>query len=106
MHHTYSVLTYATHSHQFFFYVQAARAVAERALKRIQFRQEEERLNIWVGLMNLELKYGSRDELAQVVERACSAAHPKRIHLRLAEVRQYLAHMCCLPSLGTRLMTR
>jgi hypothetical protein len=36
--------------------------------------------------MNLELKYGSRDELAKVFERACAVAHPKRIHLRLAEV--------------------
>ena len=66
---------------------QAARAIAERALKRILFREEDERLNIWVGLMNLELKHGSREQLATVVERACSAAHPKRIHLRLAEVR-------------------
>jgi hypothetical protein len=67
--------------------LQAARSVAERALKRILFREEGERLNVWVALLNLELKHGSRDALAAAFERACAAAHPKRVHLKLAEAR-------------------
>lgn len=34
--------------------IEKARAVAERALKTMCFREEQEKLNVWVALLNLE----------------------------------------------------
>lgn len=38
--------------------IEAARTVARRALKAISFRKEQEKLNIWIALLNLENLYG------------------------------------------------
>lgn len=48
---------------------------------------EQERFNLWVSLMNLEHKFGSRASLKAVSERACQNSDPKRVYLHLAEVR-------------------
>lgn len=76
--------------------IDGARAVAERALKKIVFREEQERLNVWVARMNLEVKYGSADELKSVVDRACKNANPKHVLLKLAEAHERSAQfaMC------------
>uniref|UniRef100_A0A7S3UYU4 S1 motif domain-containing protein n=1 Tax=Heterosigma akashiwo TaxID=2829 RepID=A0A7S3UYU4_HETAK len=63
-----------------------ARALAERALKTIAFRKEEERMNIWVALLNLEHKFGTPETLEQAFARAVQFNHPKRVHLRMAEI--------------------
>jgi len=47
--------------------IEKAREIAERALKRINFREEQEKLNIWVALMNLENKHGTNESLMQVI---------------------------------------
>ena len=39
--------------------VEAARRVAERAVKAVSMTAEDEKLNIWIGFMNLENKFGS-----------------------------------------------
>lgn len=62
--------------------------MAERALKAVSFRLEQERFNVWVSLMNLEHKYGSRATLKAVMERACQNANPKKVHLHVVEVRE------------------
>ncbi|XP_076815143.1 protein RRP5 homolog [Clavelina lepadiformis] len=50
--------------------IEKARAVAEKALKTINFREEKEKLNIWVSLLNLENLYGSDISLERTLERA------------------------------------
>ena len=40
--------------------VEGARAVATRALKTILFREEDEKMNVWVALLNLEHKFGTK----------------------------------------------
>ena len=47
-----------------------ARDIAERALKTISFREERERLNVWVAFLNLENMYGTQQTLDEVFERA------------------------------------
>lgn len=52
----------------------------------MSFREEQERFNLWVSLINLEHKYGSRATLKAVSERACQNSNPKKVYLHMAEV--------------------
>ena len=42
--------------------IDKARAVARKALKTISFREEQEKFNVWIGLLNLEHMYGTTDD--------------------------------------------
>ncbi|XP_060027377.1 protein RRP5 homolog [Erinaceus europaeus] len=66
--------------------IEKARAVAERALKTISFREEQEKLNVWVGLLNLENMYGSQESLTKVFERAVQYNEPLKVFLHLADI--------------------
>ncbi|KAG5463529.1 MAG: hypothetical protein BJ554DRAFT_6713 [Olpidium bornovanus] len=66
--------------------VDKARAVGERALKTINFREGQERMNVWVAMMNLEDRYGDEGTLDAVVKRAAQAADPKHVYLALVKV--------------------
>ncbi|XP_066389622.1 rRNA biogenesis protein RRP5-like [Miscanthus floridulus] len=65
--------------------VEKARAVAERALKTIIPREEEEKLNVWVAYFNLENEYGGprEDAVKKVFQRALQYCDPKKLHLAL-----------------------
>lgn len=41
--------------------VDGARTVASRALRAIDFREEIEKFNVWVALLNSEHKYGTKE---------------------------------------------
>ncbi|XP_010624753.1 protein RRP5 homolog isoform X2 [Fukomys damarensis] len=66
--------------------IEKARAVAERALKTISFREEQEKLNVWVALLNLENMYGSPESLSKVFERAVQYNEPLKVFLHLADI--------------------
>lgn len=66
--------------------IDRAREIAERALKRINFREEQEKLNVWVALMNLENKHGSNESLMQVFQRALTYNDPKTVNLQLVGI--------------------
>jgi ribosomal protein S1 len=66
--------------------IEAARRVAGRALRTINFREEEEKYNVWVALINLEHKYGTMSSLDEVFKRAGSESKGKYIHLHLASL--------------------
>eukprot|EP00934_Nitzschia_sp_Nitz4_P003539 Nitzschia sp. Nitz4//scaffold29_size155292//140902//147146//NITZ4_002690-RA/size155292-augustus-gene-0.216-mRNA-1//1//CDS//3329546544//3529//frame0 len=66
--------------------VAKARAVAEKALERIEFRQEQEKLNVWTALLTLEHKYGDEDSLQKAIDRACGQNSPKQVYLRVCEI--------------------
>ncbi|KAH9960794.1 hypothetical protein BGW80DRAFT_1438825 [Lactifluus volemus] len=53
--------------------IEKAREIAKRALATINFREEKERLNVWIALMNLE-------------NDAARHCEPKTVHLRLASI--------------------
>ena len=42
--------------------IDKARAVARKALKTISFREEQEKFNVWIGLLNLEHMYGTSED--------------------------------------------
>ncbi|KAM3622776.1 uncharacterized protein V6R79_002928 [Siganus canaliculatus] len=66
--------------------IEQARAVAERALKTISFREEQEKLNVWVALLNLENMYGSEESLKKVFERALQFCEPMPVYQQLADI--------------------
>ncbi|CUS20315.1 LAQU0S01e03840g1_1 [Lachancea quebecensis] len=68
--------------------IDKAREVAERALKTISFREEAEKLNIWIGLLNLENTFGTESTLNEVFSRACQYMDSFIIHSKLINIFQ------------------
>lgn len=66
--------------------IDKAREVGKRALRTINFREEGEKLNVWIALLNLENKYGTDDSLEAVFKDAARHNDSKTIHLRLASI--------------------
>ncbi|KZV74937.1 nucleic acid-binding protein [Peniophora sp. CONT] len=63
-----------------------AREVGRRAVQTISFREEQERLNVWIALLNLENVYGSEESLDAVFKDAARHCDSKTIHLRMATI--------------------
>lgn len=68
--------------------VEKAREIAERALKTINFREEAEKLNIWIALLNLENTFGTEESLEEVFKRACQYMDSFTIHNKLLGIYQ------------------
>lgn len=66
--------------------VAAARAVGQRALQTIHFREEDERLNVWIALLNLETAYGSAEVIERTLTDAIAHNDAKTVYARAAEV--------------------
>jgi rRNA biogenesis protein RRP5 len=66
--------------------IDKARAVAERALKTINIREEGEKLNIWVAYLNMECSFGSDESLDEVFNLACDYMDKKKMHLHLVSM--------------------
>jgi rRNA biogenesis protein RRP5 len=63
----------------------ATRQIAEKALRTIHFKEEEEKMNVWIAYVNMEHKYGNMASLDAVFKRAVAESKGKVIHLNLAE---------------------
>jgi rRNA biogenesis protein RRP5 len=63
-----------------------AREVAERAIKTINIREETEKMNVWIALLNLEVAYGTVDTVEEVFKRACQYNDAQEIHEKLASI--------------------
>jgi rRNA biogenesis protein RRP5 len=63
-----------------------AREVARRALQTIHFREEQEKYNIWVAMLNMENTYGSEATLTSTFHEAARANDSKTIHLQMASI--------------------
>jgi rRNA biogenesis protein RRP5 len=66
--------------------IEKAREIAKRALSTINFREEKEKLNVWIALMNLENVYGNDESLESVFKDAARHCEPKTVYLRLASI--------------------
>ncbi|KAI0314775.1 nucleic acid-binding protein [Amylostereum chailletii] len=66
--------------------VDKAREVGKRALKTIGFREEQEKLNVWIALLNLENVYGTDESLEAMFKDAARHCDSKTVHLRLATI--------------------
>ena len=73
------------------FYLQSAeidksRQIAERALKKILYKDDTERINVWVAYLNLENMYGTQDKLDEVFQRATQNCETLKIYQHLVEI--------------------
>ncbi|XP_048249313.1 protein RRP5 homolog isoform X1 [Haliotis rufescens] len=66
--------------------IDKARTVAERALKTISFREEQEKLNVWLAYMNLENMYGAEAQLTAVFDRALQQNDPVKVYRQMVQV--------------------
>ena len=66
--------------------IDKAREVAKRALQAISIREEQERLNVWIALLNLENTFGTDESLDAVFKDAARHMDSKTVHLRLANI--------------------
>lgn len=63
-----------------------AREILERALNTINYREEQEKLNIWVAKLNLEFTFGDSSSLQETFVKACSYMDDYVIHLKLITI--------------------
>ena len=66
--------------------LEKARAVAKRALQRINFRLDEERLNIFLAWLNLENTFGSEEAMAAVLKEALQCCDQYKVYTQLAAI--------------------
>mgnify|MGYP001580326465 FL=1 len=66
--------------------IDKAREIGRRALKTINFREEQEKLNVWVALLNLENTYGTEASLAELFTEAAQSNDAKTVYLRLVDI--------------------
>ncbi|KAF2225867.1 hypothetical protein BDZ85DRAFT_213447 [Elsinoe ampelina] len=70
--------------------IPTARTIAQRALTTIPLRETDEKLTIWLALLNLEATYADPSDadarLAQTFRDACQVQDPQAMHLHLASI--------------------
>lgn len=66
--------------------VEAARKVAERAIKSVSMSNEEDKLNIWTAFMNLESNFGTQESLEQCTKRALDVNDRRQVYLKLIDI--------------------
>merc|ERR1712216_655547 len=67
--------------------VDQARSIAERALETINFREEQEKENVWLAYIKLEHQFGDEKAVKKVKKQMLSGiTNRKNIHLKLAEM--------------------
>lgn len=66
--------------------VDGARGVAERALKKINFRREDDKFNVWVAYLNLEKQFGTPATFDAVFKRAAAESKGKYIFLKVCQI--------------------
>lgn len=66
--------------------VAMARDVAIRATSAVSFRDEKEKLNVWVAYMNLEHDFGDEASFLRVFNSALKVNHQKRVYLHLVDL--------------------
>lgn len=59
-----------------------ARAVAKKAIASINFREENELLNVWVALLNLEVRFGTNEAYHETLREAIQRNDPFKVYTR------------------------
>ncbi|KAG0678674.1 rRNA biogenesis protein rrp5 [Pichia californica] len=66
--------------------IEKAREIAERALKTINFREEQQKMNIWIALLNLENSFGDDETLESVFKKSCQYMDAYTMHQKLVAI--------------------
>lgn len=65
--------------------VDKARKIGRQALERIAFREEEEKLNVWMALINLEIGFGTDESTEKVFKEAVQYNDARTVYNRYAD---------------------
>ena len=68
--------------------VDKAREIGQQALSKISYREEEEKLNVWMALVNLELGFGSEESAEKVFKEAVQYNDARTVYFRYADTLQ------------------
>jgi tetratricopeptide (TPR) repeat protein len=68
--------------------IEKAKDIGRRALTTIAFREEEEKLNVWMALINLENAHGTPESFDKLFKEAAQYNDAKTVYLRTASVLQ------------------
>lgn len=66
--------------------INAARSVAQRAVKSVAISNEQDKLNIWTAYMNLESNFGTQESLEQCAKKALEVNERKKVYLNLIDI--------------------
>ncbi|WVW86696.1 hypothetical protein I302_108750 [Kwoniella bestiolae CBS 10118] len=65
--------------------IEKARKIGRMALEKINYREEDEKLNIWMALINLELSFGTTQSTDAVFKEASQYNDSRSVYTRYAE---------------------
>lgn len=68
--------------------IDKSREIAERALKTINYREEQEKMNIWIAILNLENSFGGDESLDEAFKRAIQYMDSLTMHQKLIGIYQ------------------
>ena len=66
--------------------IDKAREIGRRAVQAINIREEQEKLNVWIALLNLENTYGTEESLETLFKDAARHNDAKTVYLRMANI--------------------
>ncbi|XP_038207044.1 protein RRP5 homolog [Zerene cesonia] len=66
--------------------IERARGVARKALATINFREEQERLNVHLALLNLEHRFGTKESQQQTLDEALQTNDRYKVHSALLDI--------------------
>ena len=68
--------------------VDTARSIGRNALSRINYREESEKLNVWMALVNLEIGFGSDGSVEKVLKEAVQYNDARSVYMRFVDALQ------------------
>ncbi|WVQ79413.1 hypothetical protein IAT38_001510 [Cryptococcus sp. DSM 104549] len=68
--------------------IEKARKIGRQALEKISYREEEEKLNVWMALINLEIGFGTPEATDKVFNEAAQYNDKRSVYTRYAEALQ------------------
>jgi rRNA biogenesis protein RRP5 len=68
--------------------IDQARKIGRKALEKMNYREEEEKSNVWMALVNLEIGFGTEETMEKVFKEAAQYNDGKTVYARYAEALQ------------------
>lgn len=68
--------------------IDKARQIGRMALGKIGYREEEEKLNVWMALINLEIGFGTKEGIEAIAKEAGEFNDKRTVWSRYAEALQ------------------
>lgn len=86
--------------------IEKARSLTERALRVINYKNNNDRLNIWNSYLNLEFNFGTQESLVQVFQKALKNNNPKPLYFHLLNLYRQANNHQMLLDLGRNMVKK